>query len=166
MKIIAAIIAVLVVVAAGAFFGTQWLGERKLTRRVDVRVVPVAYAPRDPQVLKLGKYLFESRGCGECQAPRAARARSSSLKALSCARRHHPARLGKPRATPRPTGCARCATASTRARALIMPSEDYNRMNDADFAALVAYARSLRPVAARSPSSACGAMKSLTAWAW
>jgi hypothetical protein len=29
-----------------AFFGTQWLGERKLNRRVDVRVVPVAYAPR------------------------------------------------------------------------------------------------------------------------
>ena len=29
------------------------------------RVVPVGYA-RGPAVLKLGKYLFESRGCAEC----------------------------------------------------------------------------------------------------
>ena len=33
---------------------------------------------------------------------------------------------------------------------LIMPSVDYNRMSDADFAALVAYTRSLPPVAGES----------------
>src|SRR5258706_395285 len=57
--------AVVALLLAGAFFGAAWLGDRQLARTVDIRVVPVPYV-RDAAALKLGKYLFESRGCGEC----------------------------------------------------------------------------------------------------
>src|SRR5258706_15240929 len=57
--------AVVALLLAGAFFGAAWLGDRKLARTVDIRVVPVPYV-RDAAAMKLGKYLFESRGCGEC----------------------------------------------------------------------------------------------------
>src|SRR3954467_86736 len=41
------------------------MGERKLERKLEVRVVPVPYT-KDRNALKLGKYLFETRGCAEC----------------------------------------------------------------------------------------------------
>ena len=65
LKAVAAALAVLGLLAAAAFFTAHSMGSRKLGRTVDVRVVPVAYAA-DAAALKLGKYLFESRGCGEC----------------------------------------------------------------------------------------------------
>ena len=149
MKIIAAIIAVIAALAVGAFFGAQWLGERKLARRVDVRVVPVEYAPRDPRVLRQGKYLFESRGCGECHGmDGAGRVFIDNADGLY---------VRTPDITPARLGMTAAYTEADWVRAVrhgvdpsgralfIMPSEDYNRMHDADFAALVAYVRSLPP---------------------
>jgi len=65
LRISAAAFVVLVIVAAVALATAAWLGTRKLERNVAIRVVPVPYT-RDPQALKLGKYLFETRGCAEC----------------------------------------------------------------------------------------------------
>src|SRR5260221_10605844 len=63
---VAAIAAVTLAVAGAlAFAGAVELGNRKQQRDVDVRVVPVPYA-KDSASLRLGKYLFESRGCAEC----------------------------------------------------------------------------------------------------
>src|SRR5258705_12464630 len=59
-----ALLALLIVIAA-LVGGALWMGQRKLERQVDVRVVPVAYV-RDRAALKQGKYLFETRGCAEC----------------------------------------------------------------------------------------------------
>jgi mono/diheme cytochrome c family protein len=146
IKTILAIIAAIAALALAAFFGAQWLGERKMQRRVDVRVVPVAYAKPDPRVLELGKYLFESRGCAECHgadgrgrvfidSPGGMFVRSPDIT---------PARLGA--YTEADWVRAVRHGVDPKGRALfIMPSEDYNRMNDADFAALVAYVRSLAP---------------------
>jgi mono/diheme cytochrome c family protein len=125
------------------------MGDRKLQRRVDVKVVPVPYAAADPQVLKLGKYLFESRGCGEChgmggagkvviddaggmyiRSPDITSAKTSVVAGYTEADWVRSIRHGVD-----PAGRA----------LLIMPSEDYNRMNDADFAALVAHIRKLPP---------------------
>jgi len=149
MKTAAAIIVAIAALAAGVFLAALWMGDRKLVRNVDVRVVPVAYAPRDPQVLKLGKYLFESRGCGEChgmdgagrvvvddpggmyvRSPDITSSRVSMVANYSEADWVRAIRHGVD-----PGGRA----------LLVMPSEDYNRMNDADFAALVAYIRTLAP---------------------
>ena len=65
--LIAAAIAVTVaaILAAVGIAGAAWMGERRLARTVEVRVVPVAYT-REPAAPKLGKHLFESRGCALC----------------------------------------------------------------------------------------------------
>lgn len=66
LSIAAAVIAALVALGAAAFFGAAWIGERKLARTLEIRVVPVPFAsPRDAVALRLGRYLFESRGCAE-----------------------------------------------------------------------------------------------------
>ena len=149
MKTIAKIIAGLAAAAAAAFFGVLWLGERKIDRRVDIRVVPVAFAKPTPEVLRQGKYLFESRGCGEChgmdgagrvmldepggiyvRTPDITPARVAMVASYSEADWVRAIRHGVD-----PAGRA----------LLIMPSEDYSRMNDGDLAALVAYIRSLPP---------------------
>src|SRR5258708_36843947 len=65
LKIAALAITAAALLAGIAFAGTLWLGERKLARVVDVRVVPVPYA-KDAAGVRHGKYLFESRGCSEC----------------------------------------------------------------------------------------------------
>ena len=66
IKTLAKIIAAGVIAAVALVGGALWLGDRKVDRRIDVRVVPVPFAKPTPQVLQLGKYLFESRGCSEC----------------------------------------------------------------------------------------------------
>jgi mono/diheme cytochrome c family protein len=151
---VAAIAAVaLAFVGALAFGGAVWLGDRKLKREVDIRVVPVAYA-KDAATLKAGKYLYESRGCREChgddgrgivfidapdgmyvKAPDITRGKGGVVSDYNegdwvRAIRHGVSPKGHP--------------------LLAMPSENYNRMNDADFAALVAYVRNLPPVAGES----------------
>jgi cytochrome c553 len=146
IKTILSIIAAIAILAVATFFGAQWLGDRKMQRRVDVRVVPVEFAKADAAALKLGKYLFESRGCGECHgmdgagrafidSPDGFFARSPDITSARLAGYKEADWVRAIRHGVDPQG-----------RALfIMPSEDYSRMNDQDFAALVAYARSLPP---------------------
>lgn len=145
-------IAVVVFLAAGAaaFAGAAWLGERKLQRTVEIRVVPVAYT-RDRAALKLGKYLFETRGCAECHG--------DDGRGIAFVDSAEGMYVKSPNITAGRGGVVSDYSEGDWVRAirhgvnpkghalLVMPSEDYNRMNDADFAALVAYVRSLPPVA-------------------
>ena len=148
---IAAIAAVaLIAVGALAFAGAIWLGDRKRERDVDIRVVPVPYV-KDAAALKLGKYLFESRGCGECHgddgrgivfvdAPNGMYVKSPDItrgKGGVVSDYNEGDWVRTIRHGVNPKGHA----------LLAMPSGDYNRMTDADFAALVAYVRALSPVA-------------------
>jgi mono/diheme cytochrome c family protein len=99
--------------------------------------------------LRLGKYLFESRGCGECHAMDG---RGKVL--IDDPNGFH---VRAPSIAPGPDSPVAAYAESDWVRAvrhgvdpkgrplLIMPSEDYNRMNDGDFAALVGYTRSLPP---------------------
>ena len=149
VKIIAAGVVALVAVSVAGACAALWLAERKLERTVDVRVVPVPYA-RDPQALKFGKYLFESRGCAECHGADGRGRRFVEDPASGL-------RLRSPNIT---RGAASVVASygeadwvrtirhgvSPSGRALlVMPSEDYNRLTDPDFAALVGYVRSLPP---------------------
>lgn len=150
MKIAGAFLALLVVLGTGAFAAMVWLGDRKLARTLDIRVVPVPFA-KDSQSLRLGKYLYESRGCGECHGP--------DGHGLAFIDEPGGMYVKAPNITAGPGGVVLGYTegdwvrairhgVSPRGHALLaMPSEDYNRLNDNDFAALVAYARSLPPVA-------------------
>lgn len=144
------LLVLLVVVGAGVFAGMVWLGERKLARTVDIRVVPVPFA-KDPASLGLGKYLYDSRGCAECHGP--------GGQGLAFIDESGGMYVKAPNITSGPGGVVRGYSEADWVRAirhgvnprghalLVMPSEDYNRLNDSDFAALVAYARSLPPAA-------------------
>src|SRR5688572_28431153 len=149
MKTYLSIIAAIVALAAAAAIGALWLGDQKLDRRVDVRVVPVAYQQPTPQVLKQGKYLFESRGCGECHGmDGAGRVLVDEPGGLF---------VRTPNLTAGRNGVVAGYTEADWVRAirhgvapngralLIMPSEDYNRLHDADLAALVSHVRALPP---------------------
>ena len=146
VKYLLAGIAALALLAGAAFGGAVWLGERKMQRTVDVRVVPVPFT-KDPAALRLGKYLFESRGCGECHGMDGrGRVLIDNPNGLFVRTPSVAPGPGSPVAAYGESDWVRAIRhgVDPKGRALlIMPSEDYNRMNDGDFAALVAYTRSL-----------------------
>lgn len=133
-------------VGAGAFSLAVWMGERKAQRFVEVRVVPVPYA-RDAAALELGKGLYESRGCAGCHG--------ADGRGRVVADEPGGRYVRAPNITPHPTSSVAGYTEADWVRAirhgvdrggrplLEMPSEEHSRLNDADFAALVAYTRSL-----------------------
>ena len=134
---------VLVIVLAAA---AQFLSDRKKHREIDIRVAPVAYVSESAAVAR-GKYLFLSRGCAECHgengagklfidAPNGFRVWSPSIAPGA----------GSVVAGYKEVDWVRSIRHGVRPDKrplLIMPSEDYNRMTDADLAALVSYVRSL-----------------------
>jgi mono/diheme cytochrome c family protein len=136
-------------VGAAAFGGAVWLGERKRERRVEVRVVPVAFTT-DAAALRQGKYLFESRGCGECHgADGAGRVMLDEANGLHVRTPNLTRGEGSPTAAYTEADWVRSIRhgVDPQGRALlVMPSEDYNRLTDADLAAIVGYVRSLPPV--------------------
>jgi mono/diheme cytochrome c family protein len=153
IKVCAIVLAALAIAFGVAFAGAAWLGERKMQRSVEIRVVPVPYA-RDAAALKLGKYLFETRGCAQCHG--------DDGRGIAFIDDAEGLYVKSPNITRGAGGVVSDYNEGDWVRAirhgvsprghalLFMPSEDYNRMSDADFAALVAYTRSLPPVAGES----------------
>jgi len=145
LKWIGIVAALLVVVGIGLVIAANVLFDRKRERvvKVDVRPVPVV---ADVASLERGKYLFMSRGCGGCHAPNGAGVAFIDDKEGGFFVR-------SPNITP--AGVVKGYSEADWVRAIrhglkpdgrplfIMPSEDYNRLTDADVAALIAYARSL-----------------------
>jgi mono/diheme cytochrome c family protein len=141
---VAGLLAVLGLLALGVML----LSQRKVERTLDIKVAPVAYVDTAEAIAR-GKYLFESRGCAECHgtdgAGRVFIDNDPSMRARS------------PNITRGPGSVVARYTEVDWVRAIrhgvkpdgrpimIMPSEDYNRLTDADLAALVAYTRRLPP---------------------
>lgn len=134
----------LAVLAGGAAVLGNQMAERKMLRRIDIAVKPVAY-PGDPQSLQRGKYLYESRGCTDCHGTDGGgREFVNDGQGL---------RVTGPNITPggvtssyRPEDWVRTIRHGVKPNGqptMIMPSEDYNRMTDQDLATMVAYLRSL-----------------------
>jgi mono/diheme cytochrome c family protein len=137
------------VVGAGALVATATiLADRKQNRVVKLEgIKPVPFVS-DAAAIERGKYLFASRGCGGCHAPSGAGAVFIDEGNL---------RVRSPNISPGPGSVVAKYTELDWVRTirhgvkpdgrpiLIMPIEDYNRMTDADLAALVAYARRLPP---------------------
>jgi len=149
LRIGAAVLVAVIAILAGAVAGAVWLGERKMERAVLVKVVPVAFASGAP-ALKAGKYLFESRGCAECHGPDGSgRVVIDDPNGMF---------VRTPNITKGPGGAVADYSEADWVRAIrhgvnprghalfVMPSEDYNRLTDADLSALVAYARGLPPI--------------------
>lgn len=146
LKYLAAGLAASIGLVAAALSLAVWMGERKAQRFVEVRVVPVPYT-RDAAALRLGKSLYESRGCAECHgADGRGRVVTDEPGGLF---------VRAPNITPHAGGAVAGYTEADWVRAirhgvdrhgralLMMPSETYNRLDDADFAALVAHLRGL-----------------------
>lgn len=135
---------IFVVLAVGS---TYWWGGRKLVRKIDVAVQPVTF-PADAASLARGKYLFESRGCTACHGANGAgaqvfdeanglRVRAPDITSANPAIRKY---------LPQDWDLAiRHGVAPSGRPLLVMPSEDFNRLSDDDFGALVAYVHSLPP---------------------
>jgi mono/diheme cytochrome c family protein len=147
IKWIAAVAAGVVVLVVGAAVLGYQMAERKMVRKIDLQVKPVADTT-EAQALERGKYLFESRGCAECHGAngggrefvndgKGVRLAGPNISSAGVAAAYKPedwvriVRHGvKPNGQP----------------AMIMPSEDYNRFTDQDLASLVSYVRGLPPV--------------------
>ena len=136
--------ALVVVVGATVLVGLQ-LGERKKMRIVQAQPAAVAYV-NDPASFERGRYLFSTRGCVDCHGANGAgrdlvndgstRISGPNITSGGVVKAYQELdwvriiRHGvKPDGTP----------------AQVMPSEDYNRLTDADLASLVAYVRSFPP---------------------
>lgn len=139
----------LVALAALAAAAAHLLAQRKLNRTIDVQVAPVAYV-NDPATLARGKYLFDSRGCGECHGNDGAG--RLFIDAPNGFKVWTPNITAGPGSAVAKYGEAdwvrtiRHGVKPDRRPVFLMPSEDYNRFTDADVAAIVAYTRSLPPV--------------------
>jgi mono/diheme cytochrome c family protein len=138
----------LAVLVAGAVFAGLHLADSKMQRKVDVKVAAIAL-PADAQSLERGKYLFASRGCTDCHGANGAGRVFADDGSL---------RIKGPNITAGPGGLAnysvqdwvraiRHGVAPSGRPLIVMPSEDYNRFTDTDTGALIAYVRSLPPVA-------------------
>ena len=129
------------------------LAERTMNRRVDV--APAAVALQDGlAVVERGRYLYTSRGCADCHGADGAGRRFIDSDGL---------RVAGPNISPGPGNVVQGYQPVDWVRTLrhgvkrdgrplmIMPSEDYNRLTDADLVALVAYLRQM-PAAAGGPA--------------
>lgn len=136
---------VILIVAAVALLVAN--GQRKGQRRVEVQLQSVA-ARSDAPAIERGGYLFRSRGCTDCHgSDGAGRTFLDDGKGL---------RIHAPNITPRSAVVAsygmddwdrtiRHGVAPGGRPLFIMPSEDYNRLTNDDFAALVAYLKQMPP---------------------
>jgi len=148
LKFAAGTLAALLVLAAVALWGASVYAGRKMQRIVNLDVKPVAYAS-GATVLERGRYLYATRGCVDCHgANGAGRVVINDPNGLYVKGPNLTAGAGGVTAayTERDwVGAIRHGVDPRGRPLMIMPSEDYNRLTDADLAALVAYTRSLPP---------------------
>ncbi len=148
LKAAAFVLGALVIVAVALGLAAGPLSERKRARVVDFVVAPVAYVQGEAAI-KRGKYLFDSRGCMQCHG-----ADGAGREVINDPNGMY---IKSPNISPGPGSVVKGYTEADWVRSIrhgvspqkhplfLMPSKDYNRMTDADVAALVAYVRSLPP---------------------
>jgi len=149
LKVSLSVIVALIAVAALLALLAHVLSERKRQRTIDVPVDPLAFVSEEASIAR-GKHLFLSRGCAEChgdnggghvvidesgmfiKSPNITRGPGSVVANYSEVDWVRTIRHGiKPDKHPM----------------FLMPSADYNQLTNVDLASLIAYTRSLSPVA-------------------
>lgn len=129
--------------AAGAAAFAYVASERKMNRVIALNPAPISI-PSDEAALARGRYLYESRGCIDCHA-RDGGGRTFIDDGTLLVRGPN-VTLGGPAGEYTEADWVRSirhGVAPSGKPLLIMPSEDYARMTDADLGAMVAYIRSL-----------------------
>jgi mono/diheme cytochrome c family protein len=142
-------LAALLLIVAIAVAGTGWWqASRKMERRVDISVAALAL-PTDAAALERGRYLFNSRGCAECHGAGGGGHKVIDNGSMLVVAPNLTAGAGSPTAAYRVEDWVRAIRHGLKPDGrplMIMPSEDYNRLTDADTAALIAYAKQLPAV--------------------
>ena len=144
-----ALIVVLILMFGGAAAIAYALhrAQERMDRRIDIAAYNVDI-PTSAEAIERGKYLFSTRGCVDCHGADGAGRVFVDDGSI---------RIKGPNISPGPGSVVAQYTPADWERALrhgvkpdgrplmIMPSEDYNRLTDADLGALVAYAKQLPP---------------------
>ncbi|HEY1130354.1 MAG TPA: cytochrome c [Roseateles sp.] len=148
LKWLGIVIGLLLAVVA-AFAATGWVqADRKMARRVEVSVAAPAL-PTEGAALERGRYLFNSRGCAECHGVDGGGRKVIDSGGLLVIAPHISAGPGSATAAYRVEDWVRAIRHGLKADGrplMIMPSEDYNRLTDADLGALIAHVKQLPPV--------------------
>ena len=138
-------VCLVVLVAVAVVVATQ-LAEQKMHRHVDVAVAPLAL-PTDAQAIERGRYLYASRGCGECHgANGGGRVFFDDGKGRKLVGPHISPGAGSVTAAYRTEDWVRTVRHGVKPSGepvMIMPSEDYNRFTDGDLGALLAYVKQM-----------------------
>jgi len=141
------VVSLLALACAAVIAGVQ-LGEQKMRRQIDVAVAPVLL-PTDTVSIERGRYLFLSRGCTECHG-----ANGAGKNVIDDGKGFL---VHAPNITSGPgnvvaaygvddwTRTIRHGVKPDRRPAIVMPSEDYARLSNADLGALVAFLRQMPP---------------------
>lgn len=147
IKRIAVVLAALAATAILAAAGAVMYGDRKMQRVIEVPRYPLNVSVDSASIAR-GKYLFESRGCADCHG-------ASGGGQLFIDDKKIGMRVAGPNITRSPSSAIAGYTHTDWERAIrhgvkrdgrplmIMPSEDFARLTDADTAALVAYIEQL-----------------------
>lgn len=147
-------------IAAGALAGIAALvvgtgiamAHQRMTRQVQVAVQPLAL-PTDAAALARGSYLYRTRGCTDCHGADGAGRTLVDQGGLKIAGPHIGNGTGSVTAGYRVDDWVRAirhGVAPGGRPLMIMPSQDYNRLTDADLGALVAYLKQLPPASGGS----------------
>ena len=139
-------VVMLAALAAAALVVGAQLGERKAQRRIEVKLEAVPYRSDAPAVER-GRYLYVSRNCAECHgADGAGHDVVKDGKGLYVHAPNITPAAGSVVARYAPIDWTRTIRHGVKPDgrpAVIMPSEDYARMNDNDLASLVAFLRQM-----------------------
>ena len=139
---VAVVVALAVTGAAGfAYFGS----EMKLHRTVRVQVAAIAI-PNDQATLDRGAYLYKSRGCADCHGDDGAGKVLINDGGFFVKAPHISPGQGSVSASYKPEDWVRTIRHGVKPNGepvFIMPSEDFNRLTDADVGAIVSYIGSL-----------------------
>jgi mono/diheme cytochrome c family protein len=133
------------VVAVGAVAFAHFGSEAKLHRSIDVQVAPVPI-PADRAALDRGAYLYKSRGCAECHGDDGAGKVVIEDDGFLVRAPQITPGVGSITETYTPEDWVRVirhGVKQNREPAFVMPSEDFNRLTDADVGAIVAYIQTL-----------------------
>lgn len=138
----------LIALGALAVAGLVWRGEQLRLRQVALPPLPEAPAYTDDAAARArGAYLYASRGCGDCHgANGAGRSFVEDGKGFKLAGPAIHSGAGSVTLAYTPQDWARVIRHGVKPNgqpAMVMPSEDYNRLTDADLAAIVAHTRAL-----------------------
>ncbi len=140
------VLALVVMVAAIAIIGTQ-LAERKRMRQIEIKALAVAI-PSDAASIERGRYLYASRGCADCHGANGAGKTFIDDGSMKIVGPNISTGAGNVVASYKPEDWVRTLRHGVKPNGqpvFIMPSEDYNRLTDADTGALIAYVKSLPP---------------------